>query len=281
MLVLAGQGGSTTLSVLKDGSGSRLPYQHVCQILIKMAEVFFSSWWRIREPCGCAISDTAVSGFDGVTAAPGVGDGMNSRCGVGWSDGARPLPINALGYPDWTEFDADVARMRAQLDNAEPQFSELDWTRILLLAEIGFASDLHSAPSQSNRCIAPLLGGSLSSSGCRTCGFMVEVRGRQVERGPPRCPANTASPVSDMASRSSAPDPQRNLSQSLPDTPGGVCEGPTSTHISSRRRRRRAELVVDEIAPREVGNRQRIVIRIRFVRSLGRQRHQTGGDGRH
>jgi hypothetical protein len=42
------------LSVLKDGGGSRLPYLHVCRILIKMADAFFSSSWRIREPFGCA-----------------------------------------------------------------------------------------------------------------------------------------------------------------------------------------------------------------------------------
>jgi len=58
---------------------------------------------------------------------------------------SRPLPITALGYPDWPGFDADVARLRAQLHQAEPQFSQREWTRILLLAEISFASDLLGA----------------------------------------------------------------------------------------------------------------------------------------
>jgi hypothetical protein len=41
-------------SVLRDDGGSRLPYLHVCRILIKMADAFFSSSWRIREPFGCS-----------------------------------------------------------------------------------------------------------------------------------------------------------------------------------------------------------------------------------
>jgi hypothetical protein len=57
----------------------------------------------------------------------------------------RPLPITTFGYADWAEFDVDVARMRAELDHAEPQFSAVEWTRILLLAEISFASDLLGA----------------------------------------------------------------------------------------------------------------------------------------
>jgi len=56
-----------------------------------------------------------------------------------------PLPITALGYTDWAAFDADVARMRERLDDADPRFSALDWTRILLLAEISFGSDLLGA----------------------------------------------------------------------------------------------------------------------------------------
>jgi hypothetical protein len=57
----------------------------------------------------------------------------------------RPLPITVLGYADWTEFDADIARMRTELDQAEPQFSVVEWTRILLLSEISFASNLLGA----------------------------------------------------------------------------------------------------------------------------------------
>ena len=38
------------LSVLKLRGGGRLPYLHVCRILIKMADTFFSTSWRIREP---------------------------------------------------------------------------------------------------------------------------------------------------------------------------------------------------------------------------------------
>ena len=34
--------------------GCRLPHLQVCRILIKMADGFFSSLWRIREPYGCA-----------------------------------------------------------------------------------------------------------------------------------------------------------------------------------------------------------------------------------
>lgn len=64
-----------------------------------------------------------------------------------WSGvaGWRPLPITALGYASWPAFDADIAGLRAQLDQPEPQFSDADWTRILLLAEISFASDLLGA----------------------------------------------------------------------------------------------------------------------------------------
>ena len=60
----------------------------------------------------------------------------------------RPLPITALGYASWPEFDADIAGLRAQLDQPEPRFSDADWTRILLLAEISFASDLLGAGSE-------------------------------------------------------------------------------------------------------------------------------------
>lgn len=57
----------------------------------------------------------------------------------------RPLPIEAIGYADWPAFDADIERIRARLSEAEPEFSALDWTRILLLAEISFGSDLLGA----------------------------------------------------------------------------------------------------------------------------------------
>jgi hypothetical protein len=42
------------VSVLKDCGGGRLPCLQVCRILIKMAEPFFSSLWRIRELDGSA-----------------------------------------------------------------------------------------------------------------------------------------------------------------------------------------------------------------------------------
>lgn len=57
----------------------------------------------------------------------------------------RPLPIQMLGYADWAEFDADIERLRAQLSHPEPAMSDVDWTRVLLLAEISFGSDLLGA----------------------------------------------------------------------------------------------------------------------------------------
>jgi hypothetical protein len=56
-----------------------------------------------------------------------------------------PLPIELLGYPGWAAFDTDVARMRRALADPEPSLSALEWTRILLLAEISFGSDLLGA----------------------------------------------------------------------------------------------------------------------------------------
>lgn len=59
--------------------------------------------------------------------------------------GNRPLPVAALGYRDWADFDSDTDRLRARLDQSDPQFSPTEWTRILLLAEISFASNLLGA----------------------------------------------------------------------------------------------------------------------------------------
>jgi hypothetical protein len=42
------------VSVLKLRGGSRRAYLRLCEILIEMAEAFFSSSWRILEPHGCA-----------------------------------------------------------------------------------------------------------------------------------------------------------------------------------------------------------------------------------
>ncbi|WP_234820554.1 hypothetical protein [Mycolicibacterium goodii] len=57
----------------------------------------------------------------------------------------RSLPIEALGYADRADFDADVARFRDQLGRDRPELSTRDWSRIQLLVEIGWASDMFGA----------------------------------------------------------------------------------------------------------------------------------------
>jgi hypothetical protein len=58
------------MSVLKDCGGSRLPYLLVCRILTKMADPFFSSLWRIRQPYGCTnIHQDRVRDFDAAVSA--------------------------------------------------------------------------------------------------------------------------------------------------------------------------------------------------------------------
>jgi hypothetical protein len=57
----------------------------------------------------------------------------------------RPLPLHVLGYSSWQEFDAEITRLQTALTQARPELSRLDWTRVLLLAEIGFASDVLGA----------------------------------------------------------------------------------------------------------------------------------------
>lgn len=56
-----------------------------------------------------------------------------------------PLPIDMLGYTDWAAFDTDVARIRERLTHPDLRLSALEWTRVLLLAEISFGSDLLGA----------------------------------------------------------------------------------------------------------------------------------------
>jgi hypothetical protein len=55
-----------------------------------------------------------------------------------------PLPIEALGMSDWDEFDALTDRLRAAVGRGEP-LADLDWARVLFLAETIWASSLVGA----------------------------------------------------------------------------------------------------------------------------------------
>lgn len=57
----------------------------------------------------------------------------------------RPLPLQLLGYTSWQQFDAEITRLQTTLGEPRPELSRLDWTRVMLLAEIGFTSDLLGA----------------------------------------------------------------------------------------------------------------------------------------
>ena len=59
---------------------------------------------------------------------------------------SHPSLTRLLGYADQREFDSAVKRLRDGLDHfTEPKFSTADWTRVLLLAEISFGSDVLGA----------------------------------------------------------------------------------------------------------------------------------------
>lgn len=57
----------------------------------------------------------------------------------------RPLPLQMLGYTSWQQFDTEITRLQTALRDPAPALARPDWTRVLLLAEIGFASDLWGA----------------------------------------------------------------------------------------------------------------------------------------
>lgn len=50
------------MSILKVDGGTRLLYLQVYRILIKMADAYFSSSWRIREPHGGTAIYTVLRG---------------------------------------------------------------------------------------------------------------------------------------------------------------------------------------------------------------------------
>ncbi|WP_301123010.1 hypothetical protein [Mycolicibacterium fortuitum] len=57
----------------------------------------------------------------------------------------RLPPIEALGYTNYADFDADLSRLRGHLSRDEPDLSAQDWSRIQFLAEISWASDMFGA----------------------------------------------------------------------------------------------------------------------------------------
>jgi hypothetical protein len=50
--------------------GSQFPYLRFCRILIKMADVFFSSSWRILEPYGRSVQRLAQMGQGSKCSGP-------------------------------------------------------------------------------------------------------------------------------------------------------------------------------------------------------------------
>ena len=49
-----------------------------------------------------------------------------------------------LGFSSWPEFDGAVEELRDTIERQQP-LSELDWTRVLVLTEIAWASDVLGA----------------------------------------------------------------------------------------------------------------------------------------
>ena len=62
---------------------------------------------------------------------------------IQWRSAASdaPLPVHALGYSGWPEFDTDVDRLRDAIAR-RGVLSDRDWGRVLLLTEIAWCSDL-------------------------------------------------------------------------------------------------------------------------------------------